>query len=157
MADHMRVEVAALAGIDLHRRRAGRADAFGVAAGLLVALDDGDRQLSLQRLDGTAEQAGLSRTGAGDQIEREDPLLVETRRRLAAAKPSFLARMSRSICTSRDGVVADACAAYRGMAHGHAGYRAGGHARHAVFVAMGLLACRQHGDAPWPPSAVTAL
>jgi len=63
--------------IDLQRGNAGGADPFGVATGLLIALDDGDRQLPLECFDGTAEQAGLSRARAGHQIERENPLLVE--------------------------------------------------------------------------------
>ncbi len=60
----MRVEMAALAGVDLDRGRAGRADALGVHRGLLIAFDDGDRQLALQALDGFDEQRGLARAGA---------------------------------------------------------------------------------------------
>ena len=47
MTHHSRVEVAALAGVDLDRGRAGGADAVGVVRGLLVALDDRDRQRPL--------------------------------------------------------------------------------------------------------------
>jgi len=35
----MGIEMAAFAGIDLHRTGAGRADALGVIAGLLIAFD----------------------------------------------------------------------------------------------------------------------
>jgi hypothetical protein len=84
MADHVRVEMAALAGIDLQCGNAGRANSFGVATGLLVALDDGHRQPRLQQLDGAAEQAGLSRTGAGNQLSAKIPCSSK-RRRFAAA------------------------------------------------------------------------
>ena len=43
VADHVRVEMAALAGVDLDRRRAGGADPLRIVRGLLIALDDGDR------------------------------------------------------------------------------------------------------------------
>ena len=73
VADHMRVEVTALAGVDLDRRRAGRPDALGVVRGLLVAFDHRDRQPALQRLDRLDEQGRLARAGARDDVEREQP------------------------------------------------------------------------------------
>jgi hypothetical protein len=98
--DHLGVEVAALAGVDLQRRRAGGADAVGVDAGLLVAFDHRHRQPAGEQLDGAHQQRGLARAGAGDEVQREDAALRQSRR-LRCAAPSFLARMSRSICTSR--------------------------------------------------------
>ncbi len=77
VADHVAVEVAALAGVDLQRRHAGGADALGVVGGLLVAFDDVDGDLVLQQLDGLAEQGRLARAGAGDEVEGEDAALVE--------------------------------------------------------------------------------
>ena len=41
MAHHVRVQMAAFAGIDLHRRRARGTDAVGIVGGLLVAFNDG--------------------------------------------------------------------------------------------------------------------
>jgi hypothetical protein len=45
LGHHRCVQVAALAGVDLDRRRAGGADAVGVVRGLLVAFDHRQRQL----------------------------------------------------------------------------------------------------------------
>ena len=74
---HGRVEVAALAGVDLDRGRAGGADALGVEGGLLVAFDHRHRQRRValaQRLDGGAEQGGFARSGAGHQVQRQHPV-----------------------------------------------------------------------------------
>ena len=78
VADHVAVEMAALAGVDLQRRDAGCPDAFGVVGGLLVALDDADRHFSLQQFDGPDQQRGLARTGARNEVERQDSPFVET-------------------------------------------------------------------------------
>ena len=51
-ADHVGVEVAALAGVDLYGRCASGPDPLGVARRLLVAFDDGDRPCVLQVVDG---------------------------------------------------------------------------------------------------------
>jgi len=48
MADHVGVEMAALAGVDLHGGHAGSADALGVVGGLLVAFDHRHGQGRLQ-------------------------------------------------------------------------------------------------------------
>src|SRR5208282_4792293 len=71
VSDHVRIEMAAPAGVHLHRLDAGRADAFSVVGGLLVALDHGDRQAVLEFRDGTAEQCGFPRARAGDEIQCE--------------------------------------------------------------------------------------
>ncbi len=74
---HARVEVAALAGVDLQRGRAGRADALGVVGGLLVALDHRDRQGRQQPLDRLGQQRRLARAGARHEVDREDAALGE--------------------------------------------------------------------------------
>jgi len=82
LGHHGRVEVATLAGVDLDRGGAGGADAVGVEAGLLVALDHRDVQAGrvlFQRFDGRAEQRGLARAGAGDQVERGHAVRFEVR------------------------------------------------------------------------------
>jgi hypothetical protein len=43
VADHVGIEMAALARVDLHGRCAGGADPVGITRGLLIALYDGDR------------------------------------------------------------------------------------------------------------------
>ena len=70
---HGRVQVAALAGVDLDGGRTRGADAVGVEAGLLIALDHRHGQVGcvlFERLDGGAQQRGLARSGAGDQVQR---------------------------------------------------------------------------------------
>ena len=57
---HRGVEVAAGAGVHLHHRAAGAADAFGVEQRLLVALDDRDRPAGAEVADGPFEQRGLA-------------------------------------------------------------------------------------------------
>ena len=67
VGDHRRVEVAALARVDLDGRCACGADAVGVEAGFLITLDDanGDFGMMLaQALDGGAQQGGLARARA---------------------------------------------------------------------------------------------
>ncbi len=78
MPNHVGIEMAALAGVDLDRRRAGGADAFGILAGLLVAFDHGHRRLALEHLDGLAQQRGFARTGAGNQVQRKDATFGES-------------------------------------------------------------------------------
>ena len=96
MADHVGVEVAALAGVDLHRRGAGGADAVGVVAGLLVALDHRDGVARRQRGDGAHQQRGLARARAGDEVEGEDATPGQTGA-VGAAKAAFF-RGCRARC-----------------------------------------------------------
>jgi hypothetical protein len=77
MANHMRVEMAALACVDLHGRRAGSANTVGIVRCLLVALDHSQRSLALPALDGFDQQGGFPGAGAGDEVEREDAALGE--------------------------------------------------------------------------------
>ena len=105
MRHHVRVEMAALSGIDLHRAHSGCADALGVAAGLLVAFDHAHRHMSLQRVDRATQQRGLARSGTRQQIEGEDALLREAR---------TVARRVRFV--RREKVLLDAQAARRGLA-----------------------------------------
>ena len=77
LGDHGRVQMAAFAGVDLNGGRTGCADAVGIKAGLLVALDHGDGQFGLalaQGFDGGAQQRGFARTGAGDQVVDGDAM-----------------------------------------------------------------------------------
>ncbi|MCY1359330.1 hypothetical protein D9M69_458940 [compost metagenome] len=72
-AHHRRIQVAALAGVDLDRGCTGGADAVSVEAGLLVAFDHGHvqaRRMGLERFDGGAQQRGLARSRAGHEVER---------------------------------------------------------------------------------------
>ena len=64
MPDHVCVEMAPFAGVDLNRRRPGRADALGVHGGLLIALDHGKWQLAFQLGDRIGKQRGLPRSRA---------------------------------------------------------------------------------------------
>ena len=72
MPDHVRVEMAALAGVDLDCRNARRPDAVGVVGRLLVALDDRERLPALERLYGAAKQGRLARAWTRDEVEGED-------------------------------------------------------------------------------------
>ena len=72
MTDHVGVQVTALAGVDLQSRDAGGADAVGVMAGLLIALDHRQGVLVLEVLDAAGQQAGLAGAGAGDQVQGQD-------------------------------------------------------------------------------------
>ena len=80
VADHVCIEMTALAGVDLDRRRAGRADAVGVVGCLLVALDDMDSQPITQHLDGLHQQRGLAGSGAGDEVQRQNAVSGRGRR-----------------------------------------------------------------------------
>ena len=73
----MGVEMAAFSGIDLHRASAGRADALGIMAGLLIAFDHGNLESITQRPDRFYQKRRLARAGARDQIEGEDPALLQ--------------------------------------------------------------------------------
>ncbi len=69
--NHLRVEMAAFSGVDLHRPRAGLAYAIGIARCLLVALDDRDGRSSLPRADRLHEQRRLSGSRARNQVQRK--------------------------------------------------------------------------------------
>lgn len=77
VADHVCVEVAALAGVDLHRRRTGRANALGVVLGLLVAFDDRRRHAPAERLQGLHQQGRLAGAGAGEKVDGEDAVVAK--------------------------------------------------------------------------------
>ncbi len=77
VADAVGVEVATFAGVDLHRRNAGGADAFGVASGLLVTADHHDGKGVAQGLSGLNQQRGLAGAGAGDQIQHQHAAIRE--------------------------------------------------------------------------------
>src|ERR1017187_2150007 len=62
--------MAALAGVDLDRRRSGRPDAVGIGGGFLIAFDHSDWIRVADPLQRFHQQRGLARTGAGDEVER---------------------------------------------------------------------------------------
>ncbi|MNC37238.1 hypothetical protein D3C75_857940 [compost metagenome] len=58
--DHLGVQMAALAGVDLHGRHAGGTDAIRIGAGLLIPFDHGARALVGQLAQGFAQQGGFA-------------------------------------------------------------------------------------------------
>src|SRR5208337_2801297 len=72
VADHMRVKMAALAGVDLNCRDTGRSDPIRIVRGLLVAFDDGNREAKLQIANGPDKQRRFPRTWARNQVERKN-------------------------------------------------------------------------------------
>ena len=89
MANHVGVQVAAGAGVDLAHRDPGGGDPVGVVAGLLVPLDDGAAGLTLQVGEGPLQEGGLAGAGGADQVEDEDPLFAE-KRPVAGSQPVVL-------------------------------------------------------------------
>ena len=79
--DHVRVEMASLAGVDLHGAHTGRADALGVARGLLVALDHGDREPALEVVDRAHQERGFPDPG------------LETKLSASVCRPARYARL----------------------------------------------------------------
>src|ERR1700704_1358049 len=73
----MRVEVAAAPGIDLNARHASGADQLGIDRCLLIALDYGEWQPRLQRLDGLHEKCGFAGARARYEVQRENPSSCE--------------------------------------------------------------------------------
>ena len=68
VGNHLRIEMAALAGIDLNRRRAGGADARGIVDRLLIAFNDRAVDDAFQAGQSFGEQGGFTGAGTGDQI-----------------------------------------------------------------------------------------
>ncbi|CAI8740595.1 protein of unknown function [Methylocaldum szegediense] len=77
MADHVRVQVAALAGIDLQHRNAGGAYALRIVLGLLVAFDHADVEPLLEFRDAALQQRGLAGTGARKQVNGQNAVAFE--------------------------------------------------------------------------------
>jgi len=78
VADHVRIQMAAFSGIDLNRGRPSSADTLRIARGLLIALNHRDRPAVPQRANGRDQQCCLAGAGAGDEVQRKDPVLLET-------------------------------------------------------------------------------
>ena len=79
-AHHPGIKVATAPGVDLDRRRSGGAYAVGIQAGLLVAFDHRHRPArcaAFEGLDGGAQQRGLARAGAGDEVVGGNPVRRE--------------------------------------------------------------------------------
>ena len=107
--DHVRVEVAALAGVHLHRPGARGADPVRVVGRLLVAFDHRDRQARRTGAGWSPRGAWSCRSrGWRRGSARGCPRDVK-RRRLALASASFFARMSRSTATARSAPTPGAC------------------------------------------------
>ena len=71
VGDHLRVEMAAFAGVDLNRRGAGGADARGVVHRLLIAFNHRAGGFLFQPQQGFRQQGGFAGAGAGDQIQHQ--------------------------------------------------------------------------------------
>ena len=74
---HVRLQVAAGASVDLDHRAAGGADALGVVGRGLVAFHHVDVHLVAQRADGAFQQAGLARSRGAHQVQRQDLAALE--------------------------------------------------------------------------------
>ena len=100
--DHQRIEMAAGAGVDLHDRRTGGADALAVVRGRLIALQHIERQLAAQIADRAFEQRGLAGAGGADQVERQDlaaekPAAVLLRQRIVLGEDARFERDRRAV------------------------------------------------------------
>jgi hypothetical protein len=71
----VRVEVAAAAGIDLHRRDTGGGNALGIVARLLIPFEDGKMQLVLQIAERPLKEGRLAGTGGADKIIDKESLV----------------------------------------------------------------------------------
>ena len=69
MSHHMRVEMTAAAGVDLHRRHARCADALGVVGAFLIAFYDPHREVLLEAVQGFDQQRRFSCARARHKIE----------------------------------------------------------------------------------------
>ena len=65
--NHGRIQMAALAGIDLQRTGAGRTNAVRIVVGFLIAFNHHGGHLG-ERLERCAEEFGLSRSRARDEV-----------------------------------------------------------------------------------------
>ena len=72
VSHRMGIEMATPPGVNLDSRHTGLADAIGVVAGLLVALDDPQRHFRTKRLERLYEQRGFSCSWARHQVQAED-------------------------------------------------------------------------------------
>ena len=77
MHNHMGIQVAAGAGVDLLDRYAGGGDPTGVVIGLLITFDHGTAIVSGQVPQGALQQGGLAGTGGGDQVQHQDAFFPE--------------------------------------------------------------------------------
>jgi hypothetical protein len=84
MAHHMPIQMAALAGVDLDRGGAGGADAVGVGAGLLVALDHATGNSAPIACSVAHSSVVLPDPGEDTRLSARMPCAVK-RSRLAAA------------------------------------------------------------------------
>ena len=71
VGNHLGIQVAAFAGVDLNRRGTGFANARRVVNGLLVAFDHRAGDAPVQALERFREQRGFAGAGAGDQVQHQ--------------------------------------------------------------------------------------
>ena len=60
LTDHVAVQMATLAGVDLNGGRTGRTNTVGIIAGLLVALDHCGMGFAIEQFYGFHQQRGLA-------------------------------------------------------------------------------------------------
>ena len=75
--NHLRVQMATGAGIDLHGTAAGGLNALRVELGFLIAFDHCNRLILTEIVERALEQRGLARTGRADEVQRKNTALFE--------------------------------------------------------------------------------
>jgi hypothetical protein len=75
--NHRRIEVAGTPGGELDGRHPLGSDALCITFGFYIALDDTDFDFIADPVDGVFEQRRLARTGAGNEVEHDETLLVK--------------------------------------------------------------------------------
>ena len=93
--DHLRVEMAALSGVDLHRSSAGLAHAIGVARCLLVALDDRDGGSTFHALIVFTSSVVFPDPGLETRFSANTPRSANARRFSARSNRSWQAGPAR--------------------------------------------------------------
>ena len=71
VGNHLRIQMAAFAGVNLNCRGAGFADARRVVYRLLVALDHRAGDAPVEAFERFGQQRGFTGTGAGDQVQHQ--------------------------------------------------------------------------------------
>jgi hypothetical protein len=68
MSDHMRIQVATLAGVDLDSRRTRRTNPVRIVRGLLVAFDDRNREARPKIVDRPHQKRCVTGARTGDEV-----------------------------------------------------------------------------------------
>jgi hypothetical protein len=77
MHDHVGVQMAAGAGVDLAHWNPRSGNALGIIVSLLVPFNDGKAEFLRQVTQGPFEQRRLAGAGGADQVQDKNPLLFE--------------------------------------------------------------------------------